>query len=75
MLVPANTLLRLVAVFAVYPNAQKSFARYHKPMGRKLGTSGRVVRRSELKPKKPLTDEQLLAQAWRDYHRYKKTGR
>jgi hypothetical protein len=42
-------------------------------MGR-MGFSGRVVKRSELKKKKPLTDEQLLAQAWRDYERYKKRG-
>jgi hypothetical protein len=32
-------------------------------MGKKLGTSGSIVRRKDLKPKKELTDAQLLAQA------------
>jgi len=39
-------------------------------MGRKLGTSGRVVRRKELKPRKPQTDENLLAAAMRDAEKW-----
>jgi len=32
-------------------------------MGNPLGTPGHIIRRKDLKPKKPLTDAQLLAQA------------
>lgn len=39
-------------------------------MGRKLGTAGRVVRRKDLKPKKELTDEQLLALAAREAEKW-----
>lgn len=39
-------------------------------MGRKLGTAGRIVKRKELRPKKELTDEQLLARAARDAERW-----
>lgn len=34
-------------------------------MGNPLGTPGHIVRRKDLKPKKPLSDAQLLAQAKR----------
>jgi hypothetical protein len=32
-------------------------------MGRKLGTSGRIIKRKHLKPARQLTDEQLLRNA------------
>jgi hypothetical protein len=35
-------------------------------MTKKLGTSGRVIRRKELKPESQLSDKELLAQAMRD---------
>jgi hypothetical protein len=33
---------------------------------KQLGTSGRVIRRKELKPESQLSDKELLAQAMRD---------
>ena len=38
-------------------------APYTIGMGNPLGTPGHIIRRKDLKPKKPLTDAQLLAQA------------
>ena len=39
-------------------------------MGKKLGTSGRIVKRSELKPKRQLSDEALLRTAMRDAEKW-----
>jgi hypothetical protein len=44
-------------------------------MGRKLGTAGRIVKRKELRPKRELTDEQLLARAARDAEKWQKSLR
>ena len=44
-------------------------------MGKQLGTSGHIVRRKDLKPKKPLTDEQLLAQALRQAEKWQEKRR
>jgi hypothetical protein len=38
---------------------------YYFAMGRKLGTSGKVIRRKDLRPKKEQSDAQLLASAAR----------
>jgi hypothetical protein len=39
-------------------------------MGRKLGTSGRIIKRKHLKPARQLTDEQLLRSAQKQADRW-----
>lgn len=43
-----------------------------KKLEKTLHQVGRhIVNRSDLKPEKPLTDEELLASAWEEYRNYK----